>query len=97
MNQSYSDAEAGRRGTTAHPVSDVAIRDAWPAFTSVVRDRLEVGAHAYGDSSFDMPAGKLALEIEQEMLDVMGWGFILWCRMQTLKAKLERFEGSILT
>jgi hypothetical protein len=75
------------------PVSHRAIAELWPEFVSVVRSRLEVGAQAYGDASFEAPLGKLAGEIEQELLDVVGWGFILWCRMRGLKAKLEGIEA----
>lgn len=75
------------------PVSHRAIAELWPDFVDVVRGRLEVGAQAYGDASFEAPLGKLACEIEQELQDVIGWGFILWCRVQALKTKLERFEA----
>jgi len=34
------------------------------------------------------------VEIEQEMLDVMGWGFILWSRVQALKGKLAALEAA---
>lgn len=74
------------------PVSDKLIPELWPQFISVVRERLEVGARAYGDKSFELSAGNLAVEIEQELLDVFGWGFIQWCRIQKLKGKLDRLE-----
>lgn len=70
-----------------------AIAEQWPEFAGVVRRRLDKGAITYGDASFELPAGKLALEVEQEMLDIVGWGFILWCRLQELKPKLNRLEA----
>jgi hypothetical protein len=75
------------------PVSHRAIAELWPEFVSVVRSRLEVGTQAYGDASFEAPLGTLAGEIEEELLDVVGWGFILWCRMRALKAKLDGIEA----
>jgi hypothetical protein len=80
--------------SAATPASDAAIRDGWPQFAANVRSRLEVGARAYGDASFELPAGRLAVEIEQELLDVMGWGFILWSRIQALKGKLVALEAA---
>jgi hypothetical protein len=79
--------------SAATPVSDAAIQDLWPEFAATVRGRLQVGAQAYGDTSFDLPADRLAEEIEQELDDVMGWGFILWCRMRRLRAMMARLES----
>jgi hypothetical protein len=70
-----------------------AIGELWPEFVNVIRGRLEVGAQIYGDTSFDLPAGKLAMEVEQELLDVCGWSFVMWCRLQALKQKLNRLEA----
>jgi hypothetical protein len=75
------------------PVSHRAIAELWPEFVETVRGRLEVGTQAYGDASFEAPPGTLAGEIEQELLDVVGWGFVLWRRMRALKAKLGGFEA----
>lgn len=69
---------------------EAAIRDLWPEFVAAVHRRLEVGAREYGDASFTLPASDLVAEIEQELLDVMGWGFILFCRLRVLRAKLDR-------
>lgn len=64
----------------------------YPVFTEEVLSRLEVGAVEYGDKSLDADSAKLLGEIEQEMFDVMGWGFLLWNRIQNLKAKLATIE-----
>lgn len=53
-----------------------------------LRQRLRVGAECYGDKSFDKTNERLAQEIQEELLDVAGWGFILWEKMQRLKAKM---------
>jgi hypothetical protein len=64
--------------------SGAVIRDSYPVFCAEVQKRLEVGAREYGDGSFRKPDAALVREIEQELLDVMGWGFILWCKVRGL-------------
>jgi len=64
------------------PISTKAIETDWPRFTEEVRKRLLGGVATYGDRSFTLEPPTLAGEIEQELLDVMGWGFILWWRLQ---------------
>ena len=49
-----------------------------------LRERLEAGARSYGDGSYRRELAELAGEIEQELLDVCGWAFILWCRLRRL-------------
>ena len=51
--------------------------------------RLEAGSKAYGGASFTQTSPQLVSEIQQELLDVSGWAFILWCRLQTLKETLR--------
>ena len=68
----------------ATPVSDSALETQWPRFTEEVHARLLKGARAYGDGSFSKSPAKLCEEIRQELDDVMGWGFILWCRLQKI-------------
>lgn len=62
--------------------------EAWSAFTRAVAARLESGAAQYGNRSFDRPPGELAGEIEEELLDVCAWSFILWCRLRALRGKV---------
>jgi len=59
--------------------------DAWPDFMETIRKRLEAGKREYGDSSFTRPASELAGEIEEELLDVAGWAFFLWLRIQRIR------------
>jgi len=49
-----------------------------------LRERLEAGARNYGEVSFRREPAELAGEIEQELLDVCGWAFVLWCRLRRL-------------
>ncbi|MBI4518762.1 MAG: hypothetical protein HY699_23450 [Deltaproteobacteria bacterium] len=60
--------------------------EAFPTFAAAVAKRLEVGAVTYGDRSFQQPPGELTGEIEQELLVVCAWAFILWCRVRALRA-----------
>jgi hypothetical protein len=61
--------------------------DAWPTFIAEVRARLEKGRAAYGDASFDRPPGELLVELQLEALDLAGWGFVLWQRIEHLRAQ----------
>lgn len=57
----------------------------WREFVGRVEKRLEQGAKEYGDASLKAPPKALAGEIEEEILDIVGWGFLLWLRMKTVK------------
>lgn len=59
----------------------------WPAFAAAVRARLEAGRQAYGDRSFDRPPTELLGELQQEALDLAGWGFVLWARLEALRER----------
>jgi hypothetical protein len=62
--------------------------EAFPTFAAAVAERLEVGATTYGNRSFTLPPAELAAEIEQELLDVCAWAFILWCRVRALRERM---------
>ena len=63
--------------------------DAWPAFAESVQRRLEAGRAAYGDTSFARPPAELVGELQQEALDLAGWGFVLWCRLEAMRATVD--------
>lgn len=67
--------------------------EAWPAFAESVRVRLEAGRAAYGDKSFSRPPAELIGELQQEALDLAGWGFVLWCRLEAMRAGAELLDG----
>lgn len=56
----------------------------WPEFESEMKMRLEQGFKDYGDGSFSRPPRELLAEVEQELMDVVGWSFILWVRIKLL-------------
>lgn len=64
-------------------------REAFPRFAEAVRARCEKGEAEYGDRSFRRPLGELLDEVAEELLDVCGGGFVLWCRVESLKRRLQ--------
>lgn len=49
-------------------------------FVQQLRERLEAGAREYGDQSFVRPVAAIVAELEQELVDLPGWTYILWCQ-----------------
>ncbi len=62
--------------------------DRWPEFVEVVRTRLEAGRAAYGDRSFAAEPAALVTEVQAELADVCGWAFVLWHRLESLRARV---------
>lgn len=52
--------------------------------------RLEAGAKEYGDDSFKKSTLKLIGEIQEEILDIAGWGYILWKKLEDLKLNAKK-------
>lgn len=63
--------------------------DTFHAFIAAVAARLEAGREAYGDKSFSKDAAELIGELEQESLDLAGWGYVLFVRLEAMRAALE--------
>ena len=61
----------------------------WPAFMSEVRARLEKGRDEYQDRGFNRPPAELLGELHEEALDLAGWGFVLWHRIETLRGRVD--------
>jgi len=59
-------------------------------FVTRLRARLNAGSIEYGNASFERPAAELIDEIQQELEDVAGWGFLLWLRLSRLRAHVAR-------
>lgn len=64
--------------------------DRFPEFAEHVLARLRTGEHEYHDRSFSCAPPELIGELEQEALDLAGWGFVLWCRLRRLRQAAER-------
>ena len=65
----------------------------WPTFATRVRTRLDEGRETYGDRSFDRLTPELLSEVQAELEDVAGWAFILWTRLERMRAALAAAEG----
>lgn len=61
-------------------------------FVSQLRERLRVGAETYGNRSFERPIAELIDEVCAEALDISGWSFLAWVRLQRLRRAVERVE-----
>jgi len=72
-----------------HPISTEAINHYFPKYASDLVGRLFNGAEAYGDNSFTKSTQSLLHEVQQELLDVSGWAFIAWCRINRALGELE--------
>jgi len=57
-----------------------------------LRSRLKVGAECYGEKSFDKTDGRLLQEIQEEILDIAGWSYILWAKIERLKKAVPASE-----
>lgn len=51
--------------------------------------RLEKGSREYRDQSFNRSPEELLDEISEELLDVCGWSYVLWTRLQNLRNKIS--------
>lgn len=64
-------------------------------FVAALNRRLDAGALTYGERSFSRSPGALLGELEQEALDLAGWGFVLWQRIQRARAAAARLASSM--
>ena len=61
-------------------------------FIARLHQKLELGARQYGSASFERPLVELITEIEDELVDIAGWGWIAWSRLEALRALVARAE-----
>lgn len=62
-------------------------------FAGLVQARLSAGAKEYGDRSFSRQPLELMDEIQEELLDICGWSFVLFTRLQKVRDALQ--EGDV--
>lgn len=65
-------------------------RHEFSTFLSKLELKVERGALDYGDRSFELPPDRLFEELEAELLDICGWGFVLWVRLQKMREAMAR-------
>ena len=75
----YSERE---KGSTMSNDSEPRWQKHFSDFINTVATRLETGHAEYGDGSFTRSHDELTEEIEEEILDIIGWAFIRWVKMQ---------------
>jgi hypothetical protein len=57
----------------------------WPSFATALCEKLARGAREYGDGSFERSPSELLGEIQEELLDVCGWAFVMLVRLKALE------------
>lgn len=63
-------------------------------FVAAIEARLEIGAVEYQDRpAAARPLAELVDEIGQELVDVAGWSFLLWRRVEGLRATLGAVQS----
>tara|TARA_E500000081_G_scaffold54588_1_gene57501 strand:- start:371 stop:592 length:222 start_codon:yes stop_codon:yes gene_type:complete len=61
-------------------------------FVDKVLYRLKAGQREYGNKSFSMEPDVLLQEIEEEILDICGWAYILHVRMEKLRSAVVAID-----
>lgn len=59
------------------------------AFIRQVQERLSAGQREYGDVSFSRDPTDLLNEIQEELMDICGWGYILHSRLARVQRALD--------
>ena len=67
-------------------------RQARDVFLDAVKRRLENGHRDYGGKSFAKHPVELIDQVQQECLDIPGWSFILWHRLQQCRKTLADWK-----
>jgi hypothetical protein len=75
---------------TSTPISDMALAEDLPEFQRILDARLDQGRRQYGDGSFSKDPLELVKEMQQETLDIAGWGFILWRRLKEMERTITK-------
>lgn len=63
--------------------------DAFPRFAREALGRLDAGRRRYADRNLQAHPADLLAELEEECLDLAGWGFVLWTRVRQLRDAAE--------
>lgn len=66
-------------------------RAAWERFKGLMEAKMSRGAVEHPDT-FERPAGELLDELQAECLDMAGWGFCLWQRIERMRERMADAE-----
>jgi len=61
----------------------------WDEYSDAVRNKLIKSYAEYGDGTIKMPIGRLSNELQEEAIDMAGWGVFLWNRVRQIEEKLD--------
>jgi len=61
-----------------------------PKFVKLLDQKMLKGFYSYGDKSFSRDPKELMNEIQAEIIDIAGWGMVLWQRIEDLKKKWRK-------
>ena len=65
----------------------------WPKFLEQLERKMAHGAKEYGDASFHGSMRPTLEELQQEAIDITGWGYILYCKIQRFKERAARLQA----
>lgn len=68
------------------------LRISFAQFADQVQRRLDRGRQRFRNRNFGRKPQRLLSEVEEELLDVMGWGFLAWSRLQAVRDRLAAFD-----
>jgi hypothetical protein len=68
-------------------------RDEFEKFVALLEKKLDVGAQQYGDASFSKHGVKIIDDVMEELMDVCGWSFVLYVKVNRLKERLANWES----
>lgn len=78
-----------KEDTAFSALSEILIDTGFPLFADRIKERLKRGAKEYGDESLYRDPLELIQEVEEELIDICGWSWILFERIQRTKTKLK--------
>lgn len=93
-NDIYTLTEKGRQmlediGSADAPAALPTLPDSYEDFLAELEDKLLRGQADYGDASFDKPAQEILDELQAEALDLAGWGYVLWEKIERVRRRLR--------
>ena len=71
------------------------MRGRWEWFLNKMKARLQAGFIEYGDGSFERCPLSLLNEVEEEILDQIGWSYIQLVRIQKTREKLQHLTAQV--
>lgn len=61
--------------------------DYYGPFLRALQARLIKGQQTYGSASFERPDDEILTELQEEALDLAGWGYVLYAKIEAYRSK----------